>query len=96
MGQCTAKDLWLNLENIYQYKEDNPIKENEGKDSPNFSNDNTPTEFECSLTKEEEYIEEVCIEFENDEEEYLLKIKDNGFSKLDYVFHEIGNSSNSF
>jgi hypothetical protein len=36
IGQCTsAKDLWLNLEDIYQRKkedlEDNSIKKNEGK-----------------------------------------------------------------
>jgi hypothetical protein len=54
MGQCTsAKDLWLKLEKEYQDKEDNSIKENEGKDSPKYSDDNTLSEVECSLTNEE-------------------------------------------
>jgi hypothetical protein len=42
MGQCTtAKDLWLNLKETYQSKEedleDNSIKKNEGKESPKSS-----------------------------------------------------------
>jgi hypothetical protein len=65
MGQCTfAKDLWLNLEKVYHDKEDNSIKENEGKDSPKSSDDNTPSEVEFSLTNEEEDIVEVCVDEE--------------------------------
>jgi hypothetical protein len=97
MGQCTsAKYLWLKLEKVYQDKEENSIKENEGKDSPKSYDYNTSSEVECSLTKEEEDIDEVCIEFANDEEEYLLKPKDKVFSGLDDVSYEIGNSSTSF
>jgi hypothetical protein len=45
MGQCTsAKDLWLKLEKVYQDKEDNSIKDNEGKDSPKSYDDNAPSE----------------------------------------------------
>jgi hypothetical protein len=44
MGQCTsAKDLWLKLEKVYQGKEDNPIKENEGKYSPKYFDCNNPS-----------------------------------------------------
>jgi hypothetical protein len=56
-----TNDLWLKLEKAYQYIEDNPIKENEGKYSPKYYDYNTTSEFECSLTKEEEDIEEFCI-----------------------------------
>jgi hypothetical protein len=77
MGQCTsANDLWLKLEKVYQEKEGNPIKENKGKDSPKYFDCNTPSEVECYLIKEEEDIEEVCREFANNEEEYLLELKD--------------------
>jgi hypothetical protein len=97
MGQCTsAKDLWLKLEKVYQDKEDNPIKENEGKDSPKSSDYNTPSEVECSLTKEEEDIEEVCIEFANNEEEDLLELKDKIITNLEEVSMEIGYGSLSF
>jgi hypothetical protein len=51
LTKCTfAKDIWLNIEKVYQYKEDNFIKENEGKDSPKYFNDSNPSEVECSLT----------------------------------------------
>jgi hypothetical protein len=54
MGQCTsAKDLWLKLEKVYQDKEDNSIKDNEGTDSAKYSNDNNLSEVECSLTNKE-------------------------------------------
>jgi uncharacterized HAD superfamily protein len=57
---------------------------------------NTPSEVECSLTIEEEDIEEICIEFANDEEEVLLKLKDKVSSELNDVSYEIGNNSTSF
>ena len=83
MGQSiSAKDLWLKIEKVYQDKEDNSIKENEGKDSPKYYNDNTPSEVECSLTNEEEDIVEFCV----DEEEELLKFKEN-------VLLELGDAS---
>jgi hypothetical protein len=44
MGECTSiKDLWLKLEKVYQDKEDNPIKDNEGKYSPKYFDCNTPS-----------------------------------------------------
>jgi chromosome segregation ATPase len=90
MGQCTStKDLWLKLEKVYQDKEDNSIKDNEGKDSPKYSNFNTPSEVECSLTNEEEDIVEVCV----DEEEELLKFKEKVLSELGDVSMEIGHYS---
>jgi hypothetical protein len=54
MGECTsAKDLWLKLEKVYQNKEENSIKDNEGKYSPKYYDDNAPSEVESSLTNEE-------------------------------------------
>jgi hypothetical protein len=101
MGQCNyAKDLWLKLEKVYQdkikYTKDNSTKENEGKNSPKYFGYNTPSEVEFSLTNEEDDIKEVCIEFENDEEEYLLKLTDKVLSELYDVIYEIGNSSTYF
>jgi hypothetical protein len=97
MGKCTStKDLWLNLEEVYQVKEDNPINENEGEDSPKYFDYDTPSEFECSLTKEEADIEDVCIEFANNEEEYLLEIKYKIITNLEEFSMEIGYGSLSF
>jgi hypothetical protein len=63
MGQCTStKDLWLNLEKVYQDIEDNSTKENKGKDSLKSSDYNTLCEVECSLTNEEEDIVEVYVD----------------------------------
>jgi hypothetical protein len=74
MGQCTsAKDLWLNLEKVYQNKQDNSIKDNEGKYSPKSSdcNDSNSNNVECSSTNEEEDLEVFFL----DEEEELLMFK---------------------
>jgi hypothetical protein len=90
MGQCTSsKDLWLKLEKVYQDKEDNSINDSEGKDSPKSSNFNTPNEVEYSLTNEEEDI----VEFFVDEEEEMLKFKENVLSDLGDVSMEIGHYS---
>jgi hypothetical protein len=90
MGQCTfSKDLWLKIEKVYQDKEDNSIKENKGKDSPKYFDYNTPSEVECSLTNEEQDIVEVCV----DEEEELLKFKENVLFELGDVSMEIGHYS---
>jgi hypothetical protein len=86
MGQCTsAKDLWLNIEKVYQDKEDNSIKDNKGKYSPKYFDYNTPSEVECSLTNEEEDIVEVCV----DEEEELLKFKEKKLFKLGDVSMDV-------
>ena len=56
----SAKDLWMKLEKVYQYKrkdvEDNSIKDNEGKDSPKSSNCNNSKcdDVECSPANKEE------------------------------------------
>jgi hypothetical protein len=69
MGQCTtSKDLWLNLEERYQTKEedleDNSIKNNEGKESPKTPDSNISKcdDVEYFSTSEEENIEIVCVE----------------------------------
>jgi hypothetical protein len=122
IGQCTsAKDLWLKLEKTYQGKkedrEDNPIKDvkhdqaiNEGKDSPKFSDCNSPkcNDTNFSLENKEEdvkneaiaTIDEVCIEPTNlsyiDKEEYLLKLKVKVMDSLDDVDSERSGSSSDF
>ena len=84
MGQCTStKDLWLKLEKVYQDKEYNSIKDNEGKDSPksSYCKNSKYDDVECSSTSEEENIEVVCVESDDSypivEEEDLLEIKDS-------------------
>ena len=65
MGQCTStKDLWLKLEKVYQDKDDNSIKENEGKDSTKsyVCNNSKCDDVEFSSTNEEENLEVVCVE----------------------------------
>jgi hypothetical protein len=83
IGQCTfAKDLWMKLDNSYQYKRqdtvDNPIKDmkkiNEGKDHPKYSycNNSKCNDAEFSLANKEEdldALEQVCVESTNN---YLL------------------------
>jgi hypothetical protein len=86
MGECTStKDLWLKLEKVYQDKEDNSIKDNEGKYSPKYYDDNAPSEVEISLKNEEENIVEDCV----DEEEELLKFKEKVLFELGDVSMEI-------
>jgi hypothetical protein len=64
MGQCTfSKDLWLNLEKIYQSKkediEDNSIKINEGKESPkNLDCINS----KCDDVGKKDYLEDISNE----------------------------------
>jgi hypothetical protein len=90
MGQCnSAKDIWLKVHKVYKDKEDNYIKDNEGKDSPKYYDDNTPSEVKCSLTNEEEDIVEVCV----DEEEELLKFNEKVLFELGDVRMEIGHYS---
>ena len=103
MGQCTStKDLWLKLEKVYQDKEYNSIKENEGKDSPKSSNWNNSKcdDVECSSTCEEQKLEVVCVEWDDSypiyEKAYLLKLKDKFLSELDDVSSEIRNYSIAF
>jgi hypothetical protein len=74
----------------------NSIKDNEGKDSPKYSdcNNSKCDDVECSPTNEEEDLEVVCVESTNnyliDEEEDLLKLKDKILSELEDVSMEIG------
>jgi hypothetical protein len=103
IGKCTStKDLWLKLKKVYQDKEENSIKENEGKDSTKSSvcNSYKCDYVECSSTNEEKILEVVCVESVDNyliyEEEDLLKIKDKVLSELDDVSYEIGNSSTYF
>jgi hypothetical protein len=96
----SVKDLWPNLEKVYQDKrkdaKENSIKDNEGKDSPKYfdCNNSKCDDVECSPTNEEEDLEVVCVESADnyliDEEEELLKFKRNFLSKLDDVSMEIG------
>jgi hypothetical protein len=89
----------LKLEKVYQDKEDNSIKDNEGKDSSKYSDCNTPkcNDVECSPKNEEEDLEVVCVESTNnylvDEEEDLLKLKDKIMNDLEEVSMEIGYGS---
>jgi chromosome segregation ATPase len=77
---------------LYQYKEDNSIKDNEGKDSPKYFDDNSPCEVEIYLTNEEENIVEVCVY----EEEELLKFKEKVLFELGDISMEIGHYSVSY
>jgi hypothetical protein len=87
----SAKYIWLNLEKVYQDK-----KENEGKDSPKYFDNSNCNDVECSPAKEEEYREDVCVEFSNSyliyEVEDLLNLKDKVLFELDDVSYEIGNN----
>jgi hypothetical protein len=87
MGQCTTtKDLWLNLEETYQTKEedieDKSIKNNQGKESPKTPDCNISNceDVEYLSTSEEENLEIVCVELNygypmEKVEEDLLEIK---------------------
>jgi hypothetical protein len=92
----------LKLEKVYQDKEDDSIKDNEGKDSPKYYDFNTPecNDIEFSPANEEEDLKLFCVKsIDNyliDEEEDLLKLKEIFLYELDDVSYEIGNSSTSF